>query len=59
MRPREFVAKFVCNPYGGIIRLVDGNSIKVDHAGIYEIRIIAIDKIGNVKMIQAYVTVTE
>ncbi len=53
------VAKFVCNPYGGIIRLVDGNSVKVDHVGTYELRVVAIDKIGNVKMIQVYVTVTE
>ena len=53
------VAKYVSNPYGGFIKLINGNSIKVAHAGIYEFRIIAIDAIGNVKMIQAYVTVTE
>ena len=51
--------KFICNPYGGIIRLVNGNSMIAEHVGIYEIRVIAIDKIGNVKMIQAYVTVNE
>ena len=53
------VAKYACNPFGGIIKLLNGNSIKVDHVGVYELRIIAIDKIGNVKMIQVYVTVTE
>ena len=53
------VAKYACNPFGGIVKLLNGNSIKVDYAGVYELRIIAIDKIGNVKMIQVYITVTE
>ena len=53
------VAKYACNPLGGIIKLLDGNSIKVEHAGVYELRIIAVDKIGNIKMIQVYITVTE
>jgi hypothetical protein len=53
------VAKYVCNPYGSIIKLLDGNSMKVEHVGTYEICVIAIDKIGNMKMIQVYVTVTE
>ncbi|MBQ3571467.1 MAG: hypothetical protein IJA15_01425 [Clostridia bacterium] len=53
------VAKFVYNPYGAIVELTNGNSVKVAHEGRYEIRIIVIDKIGNVKMIQTYVTVTK
>ena len=53
------VAKYACNPFGGMINLLDGNSIKVEHVGVYELRVIAVDKIGNIKMIQVYITVTE
>lgn len=53
------VLKYVCNPYGSIIKLTKGNSIKADYAGVYEFRIVAVDKIGNMQLVSAYVTVTE
>lgn len=53
------VLKYVCNPYGSIIKLTKGNSIKADYAGVYEFRIVAVDEIGNMQLVSAYVTVTE
>ncbi len=51
--------KYVINPHGSMINLLDGNSIKAQHVGAYKFVIMAIDEIGNVKTVTATVTVTD
>ena len=54
------VFKMVINPNGRTINLTDkANAIECMYAGIYEFRIIAKDKTGNMAMLSIYVTVSE
>lgn len=54
------VAKCIVNPNGKVIVLQGSeNAIVCAYAGIYEIRIMAWDTDGNMKMIRVYVTVEE
>ena len=54
------IFKMVINPNGRTINLTDkANAVECMYAGVYEFRIMAKDKTGNMAMLSIYVTVSE